>query len=44
MKAKMKVLIVMGAAILTFIANAAAASACWTFMYQPEVPKALREE
>ncbi|HOJ12090.1 MAG TPA: cyclic lactone autoinducer peptide [Clostridiales bacterium] len=33
-----------GAALLTFLASASAASACWFFMYQPQEPKSLRKE
>jgi cyclic lactone autoinducer peptide len=33
-----------GASVLTFFAFMASASACWASLYQPEEPKALREE
>ena len=32
------------AALLTFLATAASASACWFYNYQPEEPKSLRNE
>jgi cyclic lactone autoinducer peptide len=32
------------AGFLTFLATMASASACWMWHYQPEEPKALREE
>ncbi|MGI6705933.1 MAG: cyclic lactone autoinducer peptide [Clostridia bacterium] len=44
MKKTWRILVVLGASLLTLVANASAASACWTMLYQPEVPKALREE
>ena len=33
-----------GVSVLTFFAFMASASACWAGVYQPEEPKALREE
>jgi len=39
----MKVLAV-AASLLTFLATAASASACWLYMYQPQEPKCLRKE
>lgn len=35
-------LIVFAATTLLFLANVAAASACWSTHYQPEVPESLR--
>jgi len=32
------------AALLTFLATAASASACWFYNYQPQEPKCLRKE
>lgn len=39
-----KMLFALGVALLTLVAQASAASACTLLFYQPELPKALREE
>ena len=44
MKKYAKIGFALAAAVLTFIATIGVASACAVFFYQPEVPKALREE
>ncbi|MBS4022031.1 MAG: cyclic lactone autoinducer peptide [Dethiobacter sp.] len=37
-----KKILAIAAGILTLVALSGAASACWSFWYQPELPKSLR--